>query len=94
MLFVAALNHYNAVLYEDEGRNAMHESIALFDEICNSKWFRRTEMILFLNKNDLFCDALREGHSLRKCFHREVGWNGQQWCFPFFFLCELCVNLH
>ena len=79
VLFVAALNHYNAVLYEDEGRNAMHESIALFDEICNSKWFRRTEMILFLNKNDLFCDALREGHSLRKCFHREVGWNGQQW---------------
>ena len=79
VLFVAALNHFNAVLFEDESRNAMHESILLFEEICNLKWFRQTEMVLFLNKNDLFRDALREGHSLRNCFHREVGWDGQQW---------------
>lgn len=26
----------------------------LFDSICNSKWFLRTSMILFLNKVDIF----------------------------------------
>eukprot|EP00484_Ammonia_sp_Unknown_P019325 CAMPEP_0197038034 /NCGR_PEP_ID=MMETSP1384-20130603/15085_1 /TAXON_ID=29189 /ORGANISM="Ammonia sp." /LENGTH=402 /DNA_ID=CAMNT_0042468427 /DNA_START=15 /DNA_END=1223 /DNA_ORIENTATION=- len=79
VIFVAALNHYNAVLFEDEEKNAMHESIELFDEICNSKWFRNTEMILFLNKEDLFREMLREGHSLKQCFHVEQGWKGDQW---------------
>ena len=79
VIFVAALNHYHAVLFEDEKKNAMHESIQLFDEICNSKWFKKTEMILFLNKNDLYRESLREGYSLRMCFHKDVGWNGDQW---------------
>ena len=79
VIFVAALNHYNAVLFEDEKKNAMHESIELFDEICNSKWFRKTEMILFLNKNDLYREMLREGYSLKNCFHLNYGWEGDQW---------------
>ena len=32
----------------------MQESLALFDSICNSRWFVRTSIILFLNKIDLF----------------------------------------
>ena len=32
----------------------MVEAISLFDEICNSRWFTETSMILFLNKRDLF----------------------------------------
>eukprot|EP00488_Nonionellina_sp_1-RS-2012_P001017 TRINITY_DN1616_c0_g1_i1.p1 TRINITY_DN1616_c0_g1~~TRINITY_DN1616_c0_g1_i1.p1 ORF type:complete len:238 (+),score=67.57 TRINITY_DN1616_c0_g1_i1:169-882(+) len=51
VLFVCALNHYHAVLFEDEKKNALHEAIELFTEICNSKWFRKSEMILFLNKD-------------------------------------------
>ncbi len=49
MIFVAALNHFAAVLFEDEEKNAMHESIELFYETINSKWFRRTEIILLLS---------------------------------------------
>jgi len=30
------------------------EALNLFDEICNSRWFRETSIILFLNKKDLF----------------------------------------
>ena len=52
----------------------MHESIDLFDEICNSKWFRRTEMILFLNKEDLFRARIRNGERLNLCFSRDVCW--------------------
>lgn len=32
----------------------MQEALMLFDSICNSKWFVRTSMILFLNKVDIF----------------------------------------
>ncbi|XP_074533840.1 guanine nucleotide-binding protein G(o) subunit alpha-like [Halichoeres trimaculatus] len=32
----------------------MHESLKLFDSICNNKWFNYTSIILFLNKKDLF----------------------------------------
>ena len=79
VLFVSALNHYNRVLFEDEGKNAMHESLALFAEIMDSKWFRKMEMILFLNKKDLFADSIREGVSLSVCFNAEKGWDGAQW---------------
>lgn len=32
----------------------MHESMKLFESICNNKWFVETSIILFLNKKDLF----------------------------------------
>ena len=31
----------------------------VFEQICNSKWFTRTSMILFLNKIDIFQNKLR-----------------------------------
>jgi GTPase SAR1 family protein len=54
VIFVASLSEYDQVLYEDASVNRMEEAIALFDEICNSRWFANTSMILFLNKRDLF----------------------------------------
>ena len=40
-------------------QNNMKESLALFDQICNSRWFQKTSMILFLNKIDLFQAKLK-----------------------------------
>ncbi|XP_061843710.1 guanine nucleotide-binding protein G(i) subunit alpha [Nerophis lumbriciformis] len=54
IIFCVALNDYDLVLAEDEEMNRMHESMKLFDSICNNKWFTRTSIILFLNKKDLF----------------------------------------
>jgi len=54
VVFVAALSEYDQVLFEDETMNRMDEAIQLFDQIVNSKWFKQTAMILFLNKKDLF----------------------------------------
>eukprot|EP00484_Ammonia_sp_Unknown_P025495 CAMPEP_0197025518 /NCGR_PEP_ID=MMETSP1384-20130603/5824_1 /TAXON_ID=29189 /ORGANISM="Ammonia sp." /LENGTH=480 /DNA_ID=CAMNT_0042454053 /DNA_START=64 /DNA_END=1506 /DNA_ORIENTATION=- len=71
VIFVAALNHYASVLFEDENKNAMLESLQLFEEICNSKFFRRTEMILFLNKADLLRQRLKEGIALTQFFNKE-----------------------
>jgi len=79
VLFVCALNHYHAVLFEDEKKNALHEAIELFTEICNSKWFRKSEMILFLNKDDLFKEKLKSEISLSECFSPEKNWKNKVW---------------
>ena len=68
IIFCVALSAYDLVLAEDEEmviseshspwfqlfKNRMHESMKLFDSICNNKWFTETSIILFLNKKDLF----------------------------------------
>ena len=36
----------------------MQEALTLFDSICNSRWFVKTSIILFLNKIDRFKDKL------------------------------------
>jgi guanine nucleotide-binding protein G(i) subunit alpha len=59
VLFVAALSEYDMVLFEDENTNRMDEALNLFDEICNSRWFKKTSMILMLNKRDLFAEKIK-----------------------------------
>jgi guanine nucleotide-binding protein G(o) subunit alpha len=59
VLFVAAISEYDQMLYEDENTNRIVEALNLFEEICNSRWFRETSMILFLNKRDLFADKIQ-----------------------------------
>jgi len=54
VIFVTAISEYDQVLYEDENTNRMDEATTLFDQICNHPSFKKTSMILFLNKRDLF----------------------------------------
>eukprot|EP00457_Paulinella_chromatophora_P005610 gb/GEZN01005627.1/.p1 GENE.gb/GEZN01005627.1/~~gb/GEZN01005627.1/.p1 ORF type:complete len:365 (-),score=62.70 gb/GEZN01005627.1/:596-1690(-) len=58
VLFVAGISEYDQVLYEDENVNRTAESLNLFENICNSRWFRDTSVILFLNKCDLFKEKI------------------------------------
>eukprot|EP01006_Ploeotia_vitrea_P054161 TRINITY_DN67856_c2_g1_i10.p1 TRINITY_DN67856_c2_g1~~TRINITY_DN67856_c2_g1_i10.p1 ORF type:complete len:372 (-),score=238.24 TRINITY_DN67856_c2_g1_i10:153-1268(-) len=60
VIFVAALSEYDQVLFEDENTNRLDEALNLFDEICNSRWFKKTAMILFLNKRDLFEEKIHK----------------------------------
>lgn len=59
VIFVAALSEFDQLLYEDNETNRLEEALVLFDEICNSRWFKDTAIILFLNKRDLFEEKLR-----------------------------------
>ncbi|OMH83149.1 Guanine nucleotide-binding protein subunit alpha [Zancudomyces culisetae] len=54
IIFLVAMSEYDQVLIEDETVNRMQEALTLFDSICNSRWFAKTSIILFLNKIDLF----------------------------------------
>lgn len=58
IVFMVAVSEYDQVLVEDESVNRMQEALTLFDSICNSKWFVKTSIILFLNKIDLFKEKL------------------------------------
>jgi guanine nucleotide-binding protein G(o) subunit alpha len=74
IIFCVALSEYDQVLYEDESTNRMHESLRLFDSICNNKWFVNTSIILFLNKKDLFQDKIKRS-PLNICFTEYTGPN-------------------
>ena len=53
----------------------MHESMKLFDSICNNKWFTDTSIILFLNKKDLFEEKIRRS-PLTICYPEYGGEQG------------------
>lgn len=45
----------------------MHESLHLFNSICNHRFFALTSIVLFLNKKDLFEEKIKKVH-LSICF--------------------------
>jgi len=59
VIFCVALSEYDLKMDEDEVTSRMVDSLKLFKEICNSKWFSETSMILFLNKKDLFEEKIK-----------------------------------
>jgi len=68
VLFCVVLSEFDQVLYEDNVTNRMHEALKLFHEICQSKWFTYTAMILFLNKSDLFAEKIKAGKAIKIAF--------------------------
>ncbi|KAJ3432650.1 guanine nucleotide-binding protein g(o) subunit alpha [Anaeramoeba flamelloides] len=72
VLFVSSMSEYNQKLFEDEDMNRMHESLLLFEEISNSRWFTESSIILFLNKVDLFKEKIQK-FDLNVCFPEYKG---------------------
>ncbi|MCJ1432636.1 hypothetical protein MMC27_001993 [Xylographa pallens] len=60
LLFVASLSGYDQCLVEDKTSNQMQEALMLFESILNLQWFKKSSIILFLNKMDLFKAKLAE----------------------------------
>jgi len=73
VLFCVGLSAFDQTLYEDNTTNRMHEALKLFHEICQSKWFTQTAMILFLNKDDLFREKIKQGKSIKIAFDDYTG---------------------
>jgi GTPase SAR1 family protein len=72
VIFCVALSEYDQTLREDMTQNRMKESLMLFDEVCNSVYFRKTPVILFLNKDDLFKEKIKK-IDLNVCFSNYTG---------------------
>lgn len=72
VIFCVAMSEYDLKLYEDNTTNRMVESLRLFGEICNNRWFADTSIILFLNKKDLFAEKIKK-IDLNVCFQNYMG---------------------
>ncbi|CAK5019786.1 unnamed protein product [Meloidogyne enterolobii] len=68
LIFVTAMSEFDQVLMEDGTTNRLQESLQLFKQVCNNKYFIETSIILFLNKKDLFAEKMSQGRSLRIAF--------------------------
>lgn len=60
----------------------MIESIQLFKQVINNRYFTQTSVILFLNKKDLFEEKIEHGRSLKLCFDTYMG---NVVCFKYYF---------
>jgi hypothetical protein len=74
---VVAMDGYDMKLYEDENVNRIQEARKLFDDIVNSKWFQSTNIVLFLNKSDLFEEKIKVV-DLKVCFSDYKGGNNYE----------------
>eukprot|EP00301_Raphidiophrys_heterophryoidea_P022501 c6637_g1_i1.p1 GENE.c6637_g1_i1~~c6637_g1_i1.p1 ORF type:complete len:347 (+),score=93.98 c6637_g1_i1:234-1274(+) len=72
VIFVAAISEFDQVMFEDEKTNRLQDSLRLFAEMSNTKFFSGAAMILFLNKNDLFLKKIRTT-DLSVCFPEYEG---------------------
>ncbi|XP_077294165.1 guanine nucleotide-binding protein G(o) subunit alpha-like [Arctopsyche grandis] len=74
VLFVVSLSAYDMTLVEDPNVNRMHESLNLFSQIINNRFFKHASFVLFFNKLDLFRDKiLHSGRQLRTYFPHYKG---------------------
>eukprot|EP01102_Stenamoeba_stenopodia_P014914 TRINITY_DN5028_c0_g1_i1.p1 TRINITY_DN5028_c0_g1~~TRINITY_DN5028_c0_g1_i1.p1 ORF type:complete len:358 (+),score=91.20 TRINITY_DN5028_c0_g1_i1:180-1253(+) len=67
VIFCASLSEYDQVLMEDHSVNRMTESLTLFEQTVNIKWFVNSSFVLFLNKSDLFEQKIKKT-PLKVCF--------------------------
>ncbi|OCL13637.1 guanine nucleotide binding protein, alpha subunit [Glonium stellatum] len=61
LLFLVAISGFDQGLVEDKGGNQMREALMLFKSIANSSYFRKSALILFLNKIDIFNEKVSLG---------------------------------
>ncbi|KAI0711310.1 G-protein alpha subunit [Earliella scabrosa] len=61
ILFLAPLSGFDQVLAEDETVNRLEDSVLLWKSICSNPLLGKTNLILFLNKIDIFAAKLKAG---------------------------------
>jgi len=72
IIFVVAMSEYDLKLEEDLVTNRMAESLKLFNDVVNNRWFAQTNVILFLNKKDIFEKKIKKV-PLTVCFPEYTG---------------------
>ncbi|KAJ3244243.1 Guanine nucleotide-binding protein G(k) subunit alpha [Chytriomyces hyalinus] len=60
IIFVVAISAFDQTLAaEEDGTNRVQDSLILFGTICNHPLFKKTALILFMNKIDIFKEKLK-----------------------------------
>ena len=66
IIFIASLSEFDQKLEEDEYTYRTAESLFLFKAILKLEAFRKTDIILFLNKKDLLAEKLDTEEKVNK----------------------------
>ncbi|XP_025093514.1 guanine nucleotide-binding protein G(o) subunit alpha-like isoform X3 [Pomacea canaliculata] len=67
VIFFASLCGFDEALEEDPATNMLQDSLQTFHEVSHSHFLEKTDIILFLNKKDIFLDRIKTV-SLATCF--------------------------
>jgi len=59
IIFVVAMDQYDQVMYEDLTKNRMTDALELFHSVCTNKLFFEKDIVLFLNRRDLFQEKIK-----------------------------------
>jgi len=59
IIFVVALDQYDQVMYEDLTKNRMSDALDLFRSVALNKFFVEKDIVLFLNRRDLFQEKIK-----------------------------------
>ncbi|KAJ7058442.1 guanine nucleotide binding protein, alpha subunit [Mycena amicta] len=98
IIFCAALSDYDQVLLETDAdgeettQNRLRESLVLFENVINSRWFIRTSIILFLNKVDVFQKKLTK-IPFERYFPEFVGGNANAAAVKYVLWCLMRQNI-
>ena len=60
IIYVTSLVGYNQVIFEDQKKNRLLESFEVYEQYINNKVLEKVNVILFLNKRDLFEEMIQE----------------------------------
>ncbi|KAK2465576.1 hypothetical protein APHAL10511_002468 [Amanita phalloides] len=66
IIFLAPLSGFDQVLVEDRSVNRLEDSVLLWKDVCSNKLLAEVELVLFLNKCDIFEAKLNSGIRLTK----------------------------
>lgn len=69
------MSEFDQKCYEDDQTNRMKESLQLFEDHINSRWFATAQVYLLFNKYDLFEKKINEGAILSDTFEAYSGGN-------------------
>eukprot|EP01155_Anaeramoeba_flamelloides_P017440 Anaeramoba_flamelloidesa567439_42.p1 GENE.a567439_42~~a567439_42.p1 ORF type:complete len:323 (-),score=62.80 a567439_42:49-1017(-) len=60
LIFVIALDSYSQKLFEEHSVNRMTECISVFEQTVNNEFFKKKDLVILLNKIDLFKEKLKK----------------------------------
>jgi len=59
VIFVVAVDQFDQGMFEHKPTNRMTDALNLFEDTCNNQWFHNKDMVLFLNRRDLFAEKIK-----------------------------------
>ncbi|CAH2084232.1 unnamed protein product [Euphydryas editha] len=75
--FLVACSDFDQTLREDGRQNRLAESLALFEDVWQSRFLLEAGLIVFLNKQDLLQSKINQGHSIAPYFPQYKNFDAQ-----------------